>query len=83
MAAGNLTNLGLVSAAINTEFNIGGTANGEDAVLVVDASGSNNFGVYQWIQAGGGETSAAELTLIGVFTANGTVAAANFDFFTF
>jgi RTX calcium-binding nonapeptide repeat (4 copies) len=81
VAAGNLSNLGLVSAAINTEFVIGGTNNGEDALLVVDASGSNNFGVYQWIQAGGGETSAAELTLIGVFTANGTVATANFDFF--
>jgi Ca2+-binding RTX toxin-like protein len=45
----NLTNLAAVSAAINTEFVIGGTANGEDAVLVVDATGSTNFGVYQWL----------------------------------
>jgi Ca2+-binding RTX toxin-like protein len=88
VTAANLTNLAAVSAAINTEFNFinGGVANGEDAVLVVDASGNaaaggNNFGVYQWIQAGGGETTANELTLIGVFTANGTVVAANFDFF--
>ena len=83
VTAGNLTNLAAVSTAINAEFQFGGggVANGEDAVLVVDATGSNNFGVYQWIQAGGGETSAAELTLIGVFTANGQVAAANFDFF--
>ncbi len=82
----SLTDLAAVSSAINTEFVINGAAgpvNGEDAVLVVDASDGSSFGVYQWIQqAGGGtETDAAELTLIGVFTANAQVTTASFDFF--
>ena len=80
----SLSNLAAVSTAINNEFVFnggGGPANGEDSVLAVDASDGNSFGVYQWIQAGGGETSAAELTLIGVFTANAQVTTASFDFF--
>ncbi len=80
----DLLNLGAVSTAINNEFVINGAAgpaNGEDALLVVDANDGNSFGVYQWIQAGGGETDATELTLIGVVNANAQVAAASFDFF--
>ena len=81
VATADLSSAALVSAAFNTEFVIGGTANGEDALLVVDASDGTNFSVWQWVQAGGGETSAAELTLIGTFTSNAQVAANNFDFF--
>ena len=69
----------LVSAAFNAEFVIT-AANGEDALLVVNDTVGNSFALYQWIQALGGETSAAELSLIGVFTGNATVTAGNFDF---
>ncbi len=76
----NLGNAALVSAAFNAEFAIT-AANGEDALLVVNDTDGNSFSVWQWIQAGGGETTAAELTLIGVFTSNATVTAGSFDFF--
>ena len=75
VATANLGNAGLVSAAFNAEFNITGANNGEDALLVIDANDGNNFAVWQWIQAGGlaTETAAAELSLVGIFTANDTV----------
>ncbi|MDM0104082.1 peroxidase family protein [Variovorax sp. J22R24] len=75
----NLGNAALVSAAFNAEFAIT-AANGEDALLVVNDTNGNSFSLWQWVQAGGGETAAGELTLIGVFTANASVVAANFDF---
>lgn len=75
----NLTNATAVAAAFNAEFVIT-AANGEDAVLVVNDTNGNSFAVWQWIQAGGGETSASELSLIGLFTANGTATVNNFDF---
>jgi Ca2+-binding RTX toxin-like protein len=75
----NLGNAALVSAAFNAEFAIT-AANGEDALLVVNDTNANSFSVWQWVQAGGGETSAAEITLIGIFNANATVTTANFDF---
>ena len=81
--AADLTNLSVIATAINAEFvinGVGGATNGEDALLVVDASDGNSFGVYQWIQAGGGETAAAELTLIGTFAANAQVTTGSFDF---
>ena len=68
----NLGNAGLVAAAFNNEFVLT-AANGEDALLVINDTNGNSFSVWQWIQAGGGETSAAELTRIGTFTGNGTV----------
>ena len=82
----NLGSAAAVSAAFNAEFNLfttGGVnpvANGEDALLVVDASDGNGFSVWQWIQAGGGETAAAELTLIATVAGNATVTTASFDF---
>ncbi|MDB5745134.1 MAG: hypothetical protein JWR68_3449 [Polaromonas sp.] len=75
----NLGNAAAVSAAFNSEFVIT-AGNGEDALLVVNDTTGDSFSVWQWIQAGGGETSAAEITLIGIFTANATVTADNFDF---
>ena len=54
--------------------------NGEDALLVINDTNANSFSLWQWVQAGGGEMSAAELTLIGIFSANATVTAGNFDF---
>ena len=75
----NLGNAALVSAAFNAEFGIT-AVNGEDALLVVNDTNGNSFSLWQWVQAGGGETTAAELTLIGIFNANAAVAADNFDF---
>ncbi len=75
----NLGNAAAVSAAFNAEFNIT-AANGEDALLVVNDTNANSFSLWQWTQAGGGETAAAELALIGIFTANATVTTAGFDF---
>jgi hypothetical protein len=80
VTAANLGNAALVSAAFNNEFTIT-AANGEDALLVINDTDGNSFALWQWIQAGGGETAAAEMTLVGVFTANATVTAGNFDFF--
>jgi Ca2+-binding RTX toxin-like protein len=75
----NLGDAALVATAFNNEFAIT-AANGEDALLVINDTNNNSFSVWQWIQAGGGEVSATELTLIGTFTANATVTADNFDF---
>lgn len=75
----NLANAALVSAAFNAEFAIT-AANGEDALLVINDTNGNSFSLWQWVQAGGGETSAAELTHVGTFSANAAVVAANFDF---
>jgi Ca2+-binding RTX toxin-like protein len=75
----NLGSAAAVATAFNNEFAIT-AANGEDAVLVVNDTNGNSFSVWQWIQAGGGETAAGELTLIGIFTANATVTTASFDF---
>ena len=75
----SLNSAAAVSAAFNAEFNIT-AANGEDVMLVINDTNANSFSVWQWIQAGGGEISAAELTLLGVFAANAMVTAGNFDF---
>ncbi len=75
----NLGNAGLVATAFNNEFNIT-ASNGEDALLVVNDTNGNSFALYQWIQAGGGELAAGELTLIGIFTSNATVGTTSFDF---
>ncbi len=63
----NLGSAAAVSAAFNAEFAIT-AANGEDALLVINDTNGNSFSLWQWVQAGGGETSAAELTLIGTFS---------------
>ncbi len=75
----NLGNASLVSAAFNTHFNIT-ASNGEDALLVVNDTNGNDFSVWQWVQAGGGETSANELTLVGLFGGNAPATVDNFDF---
>ena len=57
VANASLGNAALVSAAFNANFNIT-ASNGEDALLVVNDTNGNGFSVWQWVQAGGGETSA-------------------------
>jgi Ca2+-binding RTX toxin-like protein len=76
----NLGNAGLVAAAFNAEFNLT-AANGQDALLVINDTDANGFALWQWVQAGGGEITAGELQLIGIFSSNATVTAGNFDFF--
>ena len=68
-----------VASAFNAEFNIT-AANGEDCILVVNDTNANSFSVWQWIQSGGGEVSSAEISLMGVFSANGTVTTSSFGF---
>ena len=79
MTTANLGNAAAVATAFNNEFNIT-AATGQDALLVINDTNGNNFALWQWVQAGGGETAAGELTLIGTFTANATVTTGNFDF---
>ncbi len=76
----SLGNASAVASAFNAEFVIT-AANGEDAILVVNDTNGNDFSVWRWIQAGGGEVGATELTLIGVFDAYGTVTTSSFGFF--
>ncbi|MEA2780690.1 MAG: hypothetical protein QOK29_2234 [Rhodospirillaceae bacterium] len=75
----NLGNAAAVAAAFNLEFNIT-AANGEDALLAINDTDANSFALWQWIQAGGGEITDTELTLVGIFQANATATAASFDF---
>jgi Ca2+-binding RTX toxin-like protein len=79
VTAANLANATAVAAAFNAEFNIT-AANGEDAILVVNDTDGSDFSVWHWVQSGGGEVSAAEITLIGVYDANGTVQTSSFGF---
>lgn len=76
----NLGSASAVAAAFSAEFDIT-AANGEDAILVVNDTNGNGFSVWQWIQSGGGEVSAGEITLIGMFEGNGTVTTNSFGFF--
>ena len=78
VANASLGNAALVSAAFNANFNIT-ASNGEDALLVVNDTNGNGFSVWEWIQAGGGETSQNELTLVGTFSGNATATVDNFD----
>ena len=75
----SLVNAVAVSAAFNANFTIT-ASNGEDALLVVNDTNGNDFSAWQWVQAGGGETAADELTLIGVFRGNAAATVDNFDF---
>ncbi len=80
VANASLTDATAVSAAFNLEFAFAATLNGEDALLVINDTDGNDFAIWQWIQTGNGETTAAELTLIGTFSANATATAGDFDF---
>lgn len=75
-----LSNAAAVAAEFNAEFAIT-AAVGQDALLVINDTNGNNFSVWQWVQGatGGLEIDTNELTLIGTFTANGTVNASMFD----
>ena len=73
----NLGNASSVAAAFNAEFVISGTGS---ALLVINDTDANSFSVWQYTEASTSEIQAAELTLIGTFTANGTVTTSSFAF---
>lgn len=68
-----------VAIEFNDEFAITSSV-GQDALLVINSLDSNNFTVWYYVEAGTAEIQAAELTLIGAFTANGDSSFAQFIF---
>ena len=76
----NLDSATAVANEFNAEFALT-AADGEATLLVINDTDVNDAAVWQWIQAGGGEITAGELTLIGyINNANATVTTASFDF---
>jgi hypothetical protein len=69
----------LVATEFNNEFAIT-AANAEATLLVINDTNGNSAAVWQWVQAGGGEISPAELTLVGIVNANVTISTGSFDF---
>ena len=79
VSTADLGNAALVAAEFNSEFTI--TAGvGQDALLVVNDTSGNSFALWQYVEAGGAEMQASEVTLIGIFSADGNATTANFDF---
>ena len=76
---GNLGNAAAIVAEFNSEFNITASM-GQDALLVINDTDSSSFALWQYVEAGGAEIQVAELSLIGIFSANGNAATTNFDF---
>lgn len=79
MSNGNLGNAAAIVAEFNSEFNITASM-GQDALLVINDTDSSSFALWQYVEAGGAEIQVAELSLIGIFSANGNAATTNFDF---
>jgi Ca2+-binding RTX toxin-like protein len=79
VANANLGSAAAIAAEFNAEFALT-AANGEATLLVINDTNGNDFAVWQWVQAGGGEIVASELSLVGRFTANGAVGTGSFDF---
>jgi Ca2+-binding RTX toxin-like protein len=73
----NLGNATSVAAAFNAEFTITGSG---DALLVINDTDGNKFAIWQYVEAGTSEIQAAELTLIGTFTANAAATSGHFAF---
>ena len=75
---GDLTNTTVVANEFNAEFTITAST-GQDALLAVNATDSNRFALYSYLESGSGaEIQSAELTLIGVFNSNGDVGTGQF-----
>jgi Ca2+-binding RTX toxin-like protein len=80
VTSANLNSAAAVATEFNAEFTLT-AANGEATLLVINDIDTNDASVWRWIQAGGGEIAAGELTLIGyIDNANATVTTASFDF---
>lgn len=80
VATVDLTNAQAVATEFNAEFAMT-AADGEATLLVINDTNANSAAVWQWIQAGGGEITAGELTLIAKVTANTTITTASFGFY--
>ena len=82
VATGDLTNATAVATEFNAEFAMT-AADGEATLLVINDTNANSHSaaVWQWIQAGGGEITAGELTRIATVTANATITTASFGFY--
>ena len=65
----------------NSEFALT-AANGEFTLLVINDTGGNSAALWQWTQSGGGEITAAELTLIALINANSTLQTDNLGLVT-
>jgi hypothetical protein len=67
-----------VAGEFNNEFAIT-ASNGQDALLIINDTDGNSFAVWQYAEStGGAEIAASELSLIGIFNANGAAAASQF-----
>jgi Ca2+-binding RTX toxin-like protein len=76
----DLTKATVIANELNAEFNITASS-GQDALLAVNATNSNKFALYSYLESGNGaEIQGTELTLIGVFDSNGDVATSQFNF---
>jgi hypothetical protein len=75
----SLDNSGDVASEFNAEFSLT-AANGESTLLVINDTNANSAAVWQWVQAGGGEISSGELTLIALINANATITVGSFGF---
>ena len=82
VATVDLTNATAVATEFNAEFAMT-AADGEATLLVINDTNanSNSAAVWQWIQAGGGEITAGELTRIATVAANTTITTASFGFY--
>jgi hypothetical protein len=80
VATGDLTSAAAVATEFNAEFAMT-AADGEATLLVINDTNSDSAAVWQWIQAGGGEITAGELTRIATVTANATITTASFGFY--
>ena len=78
VANASLGSASLVAGEFNDEFAIT-SSNGQDALLVINDTDGNSFAVWQYVEStGGAEITAAELSLIGIFNANGAATTSEF-----
>jgi hypothetical protein len=68
----NLGSASAVAAEFDAEFAIIASVD-QDALLVVNDTDANSFALWHYVEAGTAEIQAEELTLIGIFNANGAV----------
>jgi hypothetical protein len=54
---------------------------GQQTLLVINDNDGSSFAAWQYVEStGGNEIAASELSLIGIFNANGTVSTSQFGF---
>ena len=78
---GNLGNATAVATEFNAEFSMNAGI-GEATLLVIEPTNGNSASVWQYLENGGTEIQAGELTLIAIVNANATVTTADFTLIT-